>query len=120
MTPERAEEIVSAINYRAFISLGMADKAGSLDGVTLAEMLEAKSVVLGMNVTARERAVGDGTSYSTSVVPDDRLIAAVYVFEHYRPSREPILDLPHDGFLGKRKVLAVVAMAPDDFEKDEE
>lgn len=120
MTPERAAEIVAAINNRAFMSMGLADQAGSLQGVSLAEMLEAKALVKQGNEESEAGARRSGGGYSISCTPDDRLIAAVYTLEHYRPDTKPILCLPWRGFEGDRIAVAVVALDSSKFETEEE
>src|SRR5690242_19762162 len=110
MTPERANEIVIAINNRAFMSMGLAREAGALTGVTLAEMLEAKAIVKQGNAEREAEASRTGAGYSISSTPDDRLIAAVYTLEHFPPDNEPILCLPWTGFEGDRIAVAVVAL----------
>lgn len=79
MTPERAREIVAAIADRSFMAMGISDKSPSLEGVSLVDMLEAATVVEQAN---REAKTVDGMR-TFHVVPDDRLIAAVYALEHY-------------------------------------
>ena len=108
MTPERAQEIVSAINDRAFFSMGMAEKIGSIDGVSLAEMIEAKAIVEAGNAAAPYE---DGKR-TIRVVPDDRLIAAAYALEHYRPSNEAIVVIPTREWPYDRRALGVVGLEP--------
>jgi len=120
MTPERAQEIVTAINARHMVSMGIDRPLGSLQDVSLAEMLEATSIVEAKNAAAEAHAREHGGGYSISIVPDDRLIAAVYVVDHYQPSREPILYLPNPGLFTDRVALAVVAMESKEAERDEE
>jgi hypothetical protein len=118
MTPDRAKTIVGAINDRAFVSMGIGDGAlPSLEGVSLAEMIEAATVVRALNTAAEVRQRAEGGSVTISVVPDDRLIAAVYCMEHFPCDDESILCVPasrQERFLGGRthKALAVVAVTP--------
>lgn len=120
MTPERAQEIVTAINARCMVSMGIDQPLGSLQDVSLAEMLEAKSIVEAKNAAAQAHASENGGGYSISMVPADRLIAAVYVVGHYQPSRKPVLYLPQPGLFTDRVALAVVAMESKEAEQDEE
>lgn len=120
MTPERAQEIVSAINARCLVTMGIEQPMARLEGVSLAEMLEAKDIVKAQNETAKSQARDHGGGYSIQMVPDDRLIAAVYVIGHYHPSRDPILYLPARGLFSDRIALAVVGMSSDDEEQVEE
>ncbi len=110
MTPERAHEIVKAINDRCLYTMELVKDVGSLEGVSLAEMLEAKAVVVAENRAAQERAKRDGDSYSITTVPADRLIAAAYVLEHYQPDNDAILFLPHTGIAGEYRAVAVMAV----------
>ena len=102
MTPERAEEIISEICWRSFTSMGLNENRplASLSGVTLSEMLEARSIIEEQNRRQREKA---GT-VTLTVIPDDRLIAEVYAFENYEPDRRPIIRVGD-------KALAVVDIA---------
>lgn len=125
MTPERAQQIVSAINDRCFFNMGLkkAEEIGSLKEVSLAEMLEASAMI-----EAGDRAAPSvGGTKTLMVIPDDRLIAAAYVLEHYQPSNESIISLPasrQDRFWheGDTKVLVVGVVdskaARDDEEED--
>lgn len=121
MTPERAHEIVATINRYAFYTMGLYEPGqtlGSLEGVTLAEMLEAKAWVELDNET---RPAIDGKR-TIHVVPDDRLIAAAYVINHYQADSDAILMLPRqDWFQGTDHVaVAVVALKRAGAEQDEE
>ncbi|MEW6256928.1 MAG: hypothetical protein AB1592_13315 [Pseudomonadota bacterium] len=120
MTPERAQDIVSAINARCFVTMGIDQELYSLEGVSLAEMIEAAAIVQAKNAAAEAHARAHGGGYSISMVPAHRLIAAVYVVEHYEPAREPILYLPRLGFFTDRVALALVAMDSREAEQDEE
>ncbi|PWJ81569.1 hypothetical protein C7441_110101 [Pseudaminobacter salicylatoxidans] len=114
MTPERAQEIISAINDRAFFKMGLKDREqiGTLEGVSLAEMLEAKSIVLAGNDAAKERQKVEGGSISISVTPDDRLIAAAYALEHYHPDNEAVVVIPTTEWPYDRRALGVVGLEP--------
>lgn len=125
MTPERAQEIVTAINNRCMFTMDLfgVDKLHSLKGVSLAEMLEAKEVIEAQNRAAESV---DG-SRTIKMIPDDRLIAAAYCMEHYPASDEAILVMPctrSEGFWHetKRKALAIVPLKQlqDEDEEDEE
>jgi hypothetical protein len=124
MTPERAKEIVSAINDRCFYTMGIGTgKLDSLEGVTLGEMLQAKEIVEQGNASASSA----GGSYSISLIPDDRLIAAAYCMEHYPVSQAAIVVMPmtrgevfsHES---DRKALAIVPVnsSASESEEDEE
>lgn len=80
MSLARAIEIVGAINDRAAFTLGMTETVRSLEGVSLAEMLEAKVLVEAED--------------EKHVIPDDRLIAAAYCAEHYDVSAGSIILVP--------------------------
>lgn len=117
MEIERARNIVKAVNARCFVTIGLERELPSLDGVSLAEMIEAKAIVDNVNKSSAAAAKISGGGYSISVVPDDRLIAAVYCMDHYPCSREPVLAIPS----GERhqKVVAVLTIPnpePDDQE----
>lgn len=114
MTPERAREIVKAINNRCFFKMGLADVIISLDGVTLAEMVEAAAMVRGGNAKAEPV---DGMK-TIMMVPDDRLIAAVYALDHYAVDSEPVLFVP-DGKALRALYVARAVHAPDDAGEDE-
>jgi hypothetical protein len=95
-----ATEQEIAINS-AMLTLGMADAPLGLNeekipaaikllqSVSLADMLAAKQQVERDNKEARAaadvrmRATGSSGSYSFSMIPDDRLIAAIYTWLHY-------------------------------------
>ena len=112
MTPERAAEIVSAINDRALYQLGMVQKLGSLAGVSLAEMVEAKNVIEAGNLEARQRQEREGGSITIRTIPDDRLIAAAYALEHYRPTFEAIAVVPTSEWPFDRRVIGVFGLEP--------
>lgn len=92
----RAIKIVAAINDRAMFTMGMVEKVRSLEGVSLAEMIEAKTLV----------EAGD----DKPIIPDDRLIAAAYCAEHYDVDMGGIIVLPGEDE-SERKVLAVLSVA---------
>lgn len=112
----RAREIVSAINARCFTTLGFDHALPPLDDVSLAEMIEAKRIVENTNDASKAAAKFSGGRYTTSVIPDDRLIAAVYCMDHYPCSRDPVLAVPHGAT--RQKVVAVLTIpnARDDEE----
>lgn len=105
----RARDIVRAINARCFTTLGLEHDLPSLDGVSLAEMIEAKRVVENVNAANEAAAKFSGGRRTIHVVPDDRLIAAVYTLHHYHDSREPILSIPAGAT--RNKVVAVLTIA---------
>jgi len=118
MSYERASEIVQAINARSFVSMGFEQRMGSLEGVTLAQMVEARRIVIEHNEAAIAAAHAAGTGYSIEVIPADRLIAAVYTLHHYQPSNEPVLCLPIGWSLDSHIALSVVALTPEKEEAD--
>lgn len=120
MTPERAAEIVSAINERALFQLDLVASVKPLTDVSLAEMLEAKTMVQAANVAARERQKAEGESITISVVPDDRIIAAAYTLEHFLPSNEAVAVVPTRQWPYDRRVLAVVGLEPGQGKDDED
>ncbi len=85
---EAAEAIMSAVCDFSLAELGLADvTAAHLDllrPLDLADFLAAKAVVERFNA----RRVPAGASKSFRVVPDDRLIAAVYTWLHYCAGRD--------------------------------
>lgn len=105
---ERALSIVRAINDRCFFAMGISETVGSLEGVSLADMLEAKRLVEQRNENA---AYVDGKR-TINVVPDDRLIAAAYTLEHYRPDNEAIAVVPTREWPFDRRALGVVGLEP--------
>jgi len=113
MTPERAQEIVTAINNQALYSMGVygPDRLAPLEGISLADMIEAKRIVEEGNKT-RE---GPGP-HTIHCVPDDRLIAAAYVLQHYPSSEEAVLYVPEARRMFSdshtHRALAVVAFTP--------
>jgi hypothetical protein len=106
MTPERAQEIVDAINNLAFFAIGMAEpeKARPLGGVSLAEMLEATRMV-----HAKNHAPAVDGKRTIHVIPAERLIAAAYVLSNYEGNDEAIVAYPLRGFFlaGRNRVLVV-------------
>lgn len=84
----RALNIVARINNQAFLAMGLIGSdqvettaAGmSLEGISLAELMEATTVVKAHNAAGGDRIEGGSRMYT---VPDDRLIAAAYVAAHY-------------------------------------
>ena len=124
MTPERAQEIVTAINNRCLFTIDAVDAVnlGSLRGVSLAEMMEAKSIIEAENLAA---VVVDGVRWIKQV-PADRLIAAAYCMEHYPVSEDDaIILMPmsrsecfwHEA---RRKVLAIVPLKQSQNENEDE
>ncbi|MDR6953836.1 hypothetical protein J2X65_003199 [Ancylobacter sp. 3268] len=120
MNLARAHEIVAAINARSLVTIGIDQPLGSLSGVTLQEMIEAKAAVERENNAAVEAAKAKGGGYSINLVPDDRLIAAVYTLHHYTPRHDAILCVPVDHFLGDRLALAVVVIDSAEADADDD
>ncbi|WP_439392386.1 hypothetical protein ACRQ5Q_22585 [Bradyrhizobium sp. PMVTL-01] len=120
MELSRAREIVQAINARCFVTIGLDKDLPSLEDVSLGEMMEATNMVRNANQAARAAAEINGGGCTISIVPDDRLIAAVYTLHHYPCSREPILSIPFGA--ARQHVVAVLAIPnpTDDDEEDEE
>lgn len=112
MDLNRAQEIVSAINDRAFFNMGLKDTVASLGGISLAEMLEAKSVVEADNDERQRRQQMEGGAVRFRVVPDDRLIAAAYALEHYYPDNGAVVAMPFVEWPHDRRALAVVGLEP--------
>jgi hypothetical protein len=84
---ERAKDICSAINAFAMegMGLGKADVAKVQD-LSLREMLDALALVERWN----DRPKTEGVPYTLSIVPDERLVAAVYTLVNFA-------DLSPDG-----------------------
>lgn len=104
MTPERAIEIVYAVNCRLFFNMGILEECPSLDGVSLSEMLLAKQTVEKINREEEARGRSQGRGVTMTVIPDDRLIAATYVLEHYPASLDSVVAVIAGN---KTKVLGV-------------
>lgn len=120
MDINQARTIVSAINSRCYATAGIDVELGDLSEVSLPQMLEAKGIVESANRAAEEKAKNTATSFSISMVPDDRLIAAVYCSLHYRPDDVPILCLPYSGWNGNRLIVAVTTGTATEDAEDEE
>ena len=108
MTPDRAIDIVRRINARYFLAMGISQEPvlPSLDGVSLAEMLEATGTVGKINDTTT---AGTGPK-AFYVVPDDRLIAAVYTVVNYHPEASPIAMEPRKDDFGQWQMTAVAVV----------
>lgn len=119
MSLSQAKEIVSAINNRAMVTVGIDVSLPELRNISLSDMLEAKLMVQEQNKREKESRQASGT-YTISVVPDDRLIAAVYAITHFPPSEEPILNLPYRHLFGDRIALAVLSIDSADEHDPEE
>lgn len=79
MTYERAREIVVAICNRSFLAMGMPQHPeGDLADVSLIDMLTATAMV-----EVHNRRPGPGPGRVIQVIPDPRLIAAVFTLENY-------------------------------------
>ncbi|MBS7698742.1 MULTISPECIES: hypothetical protein [unclassified Chelatococcus] len=103
MPNARALSIVAAICERSFHAMGMAALVEELQGVSLAEMIEATRLVKAEN----GKAPIDGKQ-TVRVVPDDRLIAAAYALANYEPSHGAVVSEPDgDGLV---KALAIVRL----------
>lgn len=111
---DRALKIVSAINDRCFYAMGLVDKVGSLQGVSLAEMIRAKAIVAAAN--AKEKP----GPHTIHVVPDDRLIAAAYALEYFAPSKEAVAMVPTRQWPYDRRALGVVGLEPETKQEGEE
>lgn len=112
MTRERAAEIVAAICYRSFHAMDMGISAvpeRPLDGVTLAEMLEARALVEANNNEAIAVQRDIGGKITLSVIPDDRLIAAAFALENYPSTQRVIVAQPQPHY-HTMKVLLVRAI----------
>lgn len=118
MTLDRAREIVKAINARCFVHMGLEHDLPSLEGVSLADMVEATAMIRNVNKVNQAAAKFSGGQYSVTMVPDDRLIAAVYAIDHYPMSNEPVLALPRPG--GKRLCALAVVNIPVPAEEEED
>jgi|GEM_PF-2082113 len=93
LTFDRALSINSRIAKRAYLTMGLTDNPvlPTLEDVSLAEMVAAVQMVREHNDTCEPV---NGTRHFY-VVPDDRLIAAVYVAIHYSVDTEqPIVIEP--------------------------
>jgi hypothetical protein len=90
----RARRIVSAINDRCLAHVGLPRNLATLKNISLADMMEAKRVVENANEAAEAAARITGEQYRVSMVPDDRLLAAVYCIDHFPASDEPALQIP--------------------------
>jgi hypothetical protein len=114
MTLERAQEIVSAINDRCLFAMGLVEpaKVGSLKDVSLADMLAAKAEVEAENARVAAHAREHGGSYSIRTIPADRLIAAAYALEHFRPDNEAVAVIPTTEWPYNRRALGVVGLEP--------
>ena len=125
MLPDRASEIVAAINARLFATMDIGDGAlNSLADISLADMIEAKRVVEQANEASRDGPREPGESYSISMVPDDRLIAAVYCAERFPvDGEEPILCLPlseNERFWNEPKTHKALIFAPVSLTEDDD
>ncbi|MBO3760388.1 hypothetical protein [Ciceribacter sp. L1K22] len=88
MSLERALVINKALCQRYFLSNGLTNSPvlPDLTGVSLRDMLTATELVRHHNATA-EPIDGKIRGYT---VPDDRLVAAIYVGLHYEADDEPV------------------------------
>lgn len=122
LTLEQAQDIVAAINHRAFITNGLKEDQplAALSNVSLAEMLEAAEAVRAENRRREQAAKGTGESYSISMVPAERLIAAVFVAENYQPGKSPILSLPCNSLLSDTGQAALLFWPIDRDELEDE
>lgn len=120
---EHAVNICQSINAYCFIGMGMPELAKApvdLSKLSLREMLDAYELVERHNHASwRAR---DGKSHTSYLVPDPRLIAAVYVLFNYTPSRldkiEPIVARPR---AFREYAFVSVALGPaEKFEESDE
>jgi hypothetical protein len=121
MTPDRAREIVNAINNRCLFKMGLTEKLPSLAGVSLAQMVEATQIVEAGN--AARGAVRGG--HTIHMIPAERLIAAVYALENYPADGDAVVLMPlhpNERFWCEHthKALGIVAITPKDDEGDDE
>lgn len=107
MSLARAREIVTAVCQRGFYTMGLCDVVQSLDGVSLPEMVEAAALVGAAN---RMADASPGPKV-IQVVPDHRLIAAVYALEHFTPDDTPIVLLPPQRDGAGHKAISVVMLS---------
>ena len=108
MDMTRAREIISAINTRCMVTIGLEEELKPLDGVSLEQMLLAKCMVETANRANEAAAKISGGRYTINIIPDDRLIAAAYVLDHYPCSNEPVLSVPYGQ--SSRRVVAVLSV----------
>lgn len=87
MELDRAKTIVQAVVARSLLTLGIGklESLPSLKGVSLDDMIRAAA-----RLRHHEEPSTDGKGKRFYVIPDDRLIAAVYTLEHYHPGGEAI------------------------------
>jgi hypothetical protein len=108
MDTTRAREIVSAINNRCMVTIGVEEELQPLAGGSLEQMLLAKRMVETANRANQAAAKISGGRYTLNVVPDDRLIATAYVLDHYPCSNEPVLSVPYGQ--SSQRVVAVLSV----------
>ncbi|CAH1662055.1 hypothetical protein CHELA1G11_12027 [Hyphomicrobiales bacterium] len=105
MPIERAIEIVKAICEHGFHAMGLSKSVGSLEGVSLLEMVEAARLV-----KAENDQPGVEGSRTIHVVPDDRLIAAAYALANYQPSGGAIVSAPAaEGLINALAIIRITA-----------
>lgn len=79
---DHASEIVAGINSLAFCAMGLGDAVvAKIAKLSLREMLDAVDVVERFN--DKPKILGE--TYSISMVPAERLVAAAYTLIHYAP-----------------------------------
>ncbi|MBX3494485.1 hypothetical protein [Chelatococcus sp.] len=110
MPVPRALEIVGMICHRSFHASGLADVVGNLNGISLAEMIEAKRLV-----EAENRKPSIGGTRTIHVVPDDSLIAAAYALANYEPSHGAVVSEPDgDGLVKALAIVRLTAAPPQE------
>lgn len=117
MTIERAIEINAAICDFSFVTMGLKSSLSTkaLTGLSLRQMLDAVEIVEAANSSPSI----DGKR-TIHIVPDQRLVAAVYCLEHYEPRSEAILAVPHGDFAGNTRYLGVMAIDREDVPDEED
>lgn len=96
LTLDRAIEITGAICERSFHTLGLWDVGkpmASLEGVSLGQMVEAVALV-----NRENEKPSDGNGKTIHVIPDQRLVAAVFTLEHYEGTQRIASKPVKDGF----------------------
>lgn len=104
MDIERAFAIVHGINCGCYAALDIKGNAipSWLADVSLAEMIEAVNMVTAKN---QEPTLDENGSRCFTIVPDQRLVAAVFTLLHYEPDADLIAAHGH-------KAVVVVRLRP--------
>lgn len=93
MPLERARELCSIVNSYAYATLGVKAATPLPKDVSLFDLVQAREIVERENKRL-ETAPADGGSRSFYMLPDPRLIAAVYAIEHYPVGPQAIILRP--------------------------